>query len=526
MTATVAQGKDEDYYDQEEVKQDKTKKGRKDIENYLSEEGHSLGLFYGLGVNEIGLLNGVTEKGDLRTMLRGVHPRTGEQMFKQRKSKSQFTDICFSAPKDFSLVAELDEENMEVYEAIQIRSVKRALDKLQPKLYRRKNSKNEKEFKMKPIHLLYNHKTARPLADRRPDMQWHTHCPTLRMGLNQNNEWRVIDNFPMFNNQKLLGAEYRVELANGLREMGFEVIPTIEEVEEDNGRGGFKRVKVSSFKIKGITKSQRDMFSARSLEINQKSKPGATALDKYNTAQNIKRTKVQWDEKELKAIWKKDAESVGLTKDFIRRMKTHNDNSFEFSKPEEVLIASAMRKGKLFEIVLDLKLVENEQNTGIPAEALKKHLIDNKFIEPINGFEFKVNVDVSNYLAKNKAFKHKIKIDSKVYEKKFKEHKESLKSNEFKPLSDKVKQQVKEALNSSNLVKFKDKKEAINNIVNNFGLANTIQALGIKLGLLKAQLFNLSISDEDKAKIQKQIIRIQQEIEELKIKELNKPKFN
>jgi len=416
MTATVSPLRDLDYYDKEELAQSKTKKGRKDKENYYSESGNSTGFFYGAGSARLNLLNQSVTTGDLRKLVNGINPLTDKEFFHKRAAKHHGTDICLSAPKDFSILAQFDIENRDKFFEIFDNACKKAMDLMQEKTYRRIGLNKGKVFDVELIQLFFDHKTARPLDGLRPDPQWHRHCLTLRRCFDSNGSVKTIDNYALFNNQKLFGAVFRAELCNGLRELGYQVAPNKEEIIDDN----FKRVKVSSFKVVGITDSMRAKFSNRSIEINKKAGDGASYLKKYSVAQSIKRNKVQYEEEVLFNIWNKDAESVGINKQFLNSIKTNSNKTIlDNVKLEQMIILQSLSKGKLYESKLMLRLTEYEQFTGIKAKDYFKLLQDKEVIKRIKGFEFSYHLPVKNAEIHQKQWKRKVKHDFKNAEDRF-----------------------------------------------------------------------------------------------------------
>ena len=274
MVATVSTVKDIEYYDKEEVKQSTTKKGRRDKENYYSESGTSQSVYLGSGSKILNLFNLSVGHGDLRKLISGINPLTDTEFFTKKNAKFHATDMCLSAPKDFTLLAEFDSENKDKYVEIFNRAVERTINKVEEKVYRRITKKGIHSFDCKLIVLSFSHKTARQVGENRPDPQWHRHNVILRRSFDSEGNVRTIDNFGIFNNQKLMGAIFRSELANGLRELGYVIEQNRENFIDDN----FKRVQVNSFNVRGITQEQRDRFSNRNNQIKEVAGNGAGSL--------------------------------------------------------------------------------------------------------------------------------------------------------------------------------------------------------------------------------------------------------
>ena len=167
--------KDDKYYEQEEIKQEKSKKGRKDKENYYSESGKSLGYFYGDGATALGINNLEIKSGYLAKFSKGLDPVSEQKLFTARQSNWKWVDCCLSAPKDFSIVANLDEKNKHIYDEIFDKACKRAMKTMQKYAKRKlKNKVYSKDAQL--VFAYFDHETARPDSEF-PDMQKHRHVP-------------------------------------------------------------------------------------------------------------------------------------------------------------------------------------------------------------------------------------------------------------------------------------------------------------------------------------------------------------
>lgn len=403
MTCTIAVVKDNAYYEQEEMKQSESKAGRKDVENYYSEENESRGKYFGSGAKELDLH--FSNKGDLNKLQDGINPATGKELYKKRTSKKKFIDATLSAPKDFSMLAELDQPNRKQYEEIFDRACQKAYQVMEQKTYRVTDRAKTKNYDTQLIGIGYDHKTARPTENRRPDMQWHRHNLISMVARTKDGEFRSLESYGLFNNQKLFGAVFRAELANGLRDLGYEIAPTKEL--EDPEATGLKRNFVNSFKVVGITDEMRNEFSARNLEINKiaNSKNKTTTIDRNNIAQSMKRVKEHWDRLELKAEWFKSAKKVGIKPSTIESWKTFKNATLvkNIKLEDRIIKESLTSKGKLFESKLMLKLTECEQYSGIPAKEYFNKLIEAGVIKRDKGFELQHNIKLEN-INRNKQY--------------------------------------------------------------------------------------------------------------------------
>ena len=412
QTTTVV--KDDTYYEQEEIKQEKSKKGRKDKENYYSESGKSLGYFYGDGSTALDINELAIKNGSLSKFSKGLHPNTEQKLFTARQSNWKWVDCCLSAPKDFSIVANLDEANKDVYEAIFDKAAKRAMKTMQKYAKRKiKNRVYSKDAQL--VFAYFDHEIARPDAEF-PDMQKHRHVLVSRFCVTKDGEVKSLDNHSLFVQQKLVGTVFRAELAKGLREHGFEIEPAKEMMEDEFTN---KHTKVNAFKIKGITDEMRDCFSKRSKSINESAGPNATVLDRVNAAQNIKRKKVAHTVESLKNSWKTQALAHGLDSAYINSLKTHKDNTLQYAQLDSFLLKFCHKDGKILENKLLLKLAEYEQFTGINYSKNFNRLVKLKSVEGITRYEYKCNMNLKSATKLQSTFSRKCSIDNSFMQEKF-----------------------------------------------------------------------------------------------------------
>lgn len=407
MTATVSTVKDESYYEKDETKNAKAKAPRRDTENYYSESEKVIGRWLGAGAEQLGL-TGDIHAGEFTKVMNGIHPETNERMWKKKRVAYNGTDMTCSATKDFSVLwaigdDDLKDKLLQVHE----KAVDRAVAKASKGLYQRLNKNNDKAFGVMPIIASFNHTTARP-TDKRPDPQIHAHNVFVRKGLiKTDNGFKVvtIDNHSLFQGQKLYGATYRAELANGLRELGFEIKRVKEEVEQtvlktskDGVVEEFQKMRVDSFQVKNLSRELVKNFSNRSEAINKiaKDSGNTSSLTKANIAKDIRRKKEVWDESTLHNVWKKEAKELfNFDSDSVNALRTYEKTELgNMSKNEYRLIKDSMYKGQLFEGKLRLRLAEYEQTSGINADDLFQSIQDRGLITRVEGFRFDINFEL------------------------------------------------------------------------------------------------------------------------------------
>lgn len=418
---TISTVKSPEYYEEQEMKQEKSVAGRKDIENYLNEAGKVIGRFSGAGCDDIGI-TGSIKNGEFLDLMKGVHPHSKKQLWKDAKCKPKFdkdgkklpppykgTDGTLSAVKHVSILYALADDDMKakILEKFN-EAVDSTIELNCSKLYRRLNSKNEKSKDVRPFVATFVHTTARPVGGNRPDPQLHAHNVYLRKCSTIDGLIKTVENHPLFLNQKLGGAHFRAKLAKGMRELEFGVVPFKEEVFEEG-----KKHKISSFGIVGISDEMVKHFSNRNNQIVEVSELSGkkSTIDKFNISQNIKRSKQNWNEDDLTAVWKKEAKELfNFDSETVKSIRCNPDDYLlKGAKLESYIIKSALTHGKLYESKLMLRLTEYEQYTGIDAKKYFDHMVETKVIERVEGFLFKCNIKLDNAEVLQKEFSLKKK---------------------------------------------------------------------------------------------------------------------
>ncbi len=524
----------------------------KNKDNYYNENETATTFFYGGLADRLLLKNETVQKDALTRFLSGHHPDSNEFLFKTKnerkytdekmKGKATFDtmkygiDFTFNAPKDFSILAELDKnsfgEDEETYDQIMDKAIKRAIDKIEENtVYRTRKSKTGYANDSKIIAFVYKHETSREVDSNRPDLHRHAHVVIPDKIQNENGEWYTYFMQPHYDNIRLFGAVFRAELANGLRRKGFEIEPTKGETVVENGQ----KFTPDSFKIKGITDEQREFFSGRSNKMKSIVGKDATALDKQNAILETREWKEgDYDRMELKNIWQKEAESLGLNQKFIDGIKTNKNNlsTSKYIKTEEYLLKYCMQKGRILEKNLLTKLYENEQYTGINADNQFQQLISSKKIyKETQTYVKKVKVKrkiVSKFEAKNYEYKTKLNIKSaNSIQKKCETAINTLLSKNLIKL-DFIKDRFSLSLNDylSNYVKESKNFEQSKKTKSTPIIAGQSSLL-IQYGMLQSMQLNPDIDAEEKGRILVELIKLEFLIQKEREDELNKDnKFN
>lgn len=425
MTGTVSNVKDFGYYEREEFKQSKSKKGRRDMEAYYGEDGKALNKYRGDACSILGFDE--YKMGDMVKLSHGINPKDDSVLHKirkthknhdEKKKKTIFTDTTLSAPKAFSLIYFLDEDNRDALEKLWERSVARSVVNMQDKAYARLNSKNEQLHGLKLIQVSTKHETARS-AIHRPDPQIHEHVCTFHMALDSAGQLRKMDNYSLYNNQIMNGAILRAELCNGLRELGYPIIRKKDFIfVQKLTRKGVttQKIKVNGFGVAGITDKMEKHFSNRTVAINKIAQAtGKTSpIDKYNIAIDIRRNKEEFNRDDLLAMWKTEAKGLGLTQDTLREIRTNKDLQLgNYMTDEELIRGSIFNDGPLFHRNLMLRLQENEQYTGIKANDYYQHMLDKGIIFVENGYKLGHTLKLDKAEKVQKVMRLKAKVNPK-----------------------------------------------------------------------------------------------------------------
>jgi conjugative relaxase-like TrwC/TraI family protein len=233
-------------------------------QNYWSEQSAIEGEWQGRLAVQFGLSGPVSAE-DFAKLSQGQHPRTGEQLIRQRASyeykdadgKTISTmehragwDATFSAPKSVSLTALVggDERVREAHRE----SVRIALDHLERYTQARIGGNHPAETTGKFAAAKFEHDTARPV-DGYVAPQLHTHVVIFNVTERQNGQSRAIQPHSLFASQQFATAIYQSELMYRLRQLGYEIT---------TGRSGAPE-------IKGYTQEYLDASSPRSQQIRE-----------------------------------------------------------------------------------------------------------------------------------------------------------------------------------------------------------------------------------------------------------------
>lgn len=216
-------------------------------DDYYAEGGRAPSAWWGAGADALGL-HGAVDSGAFRALLEGRLP-DGTEMHRGGEGRTAGLDLTFSAPKSLSMQA-LIGGSMELLDAHR-HAVTSALQYVQAELaaYRStQDGETVSERSQNVVVARFDHDLSREL-----DPQVHTHCVLLNLTRRADGEWRALDAHALYEQQKLLGALYRAELAKKVQELGYSIRRT-----HQDGR----------FELAHITRQQVEAFSTRTRAID------------------------------------------------------------------------------------------------------------------------------------------------------------------------------------------------------------------------------------------------------------------
>ena len=156
----------------------------------------------------------------------------------------------------------------------------------------------------KTVAATFRHDTSRNL-----DPQLHTHAVVANMVQGGDGKWRTMVDDGLFKGKMAIGAIYRAELAQGLKDLGY----GIEKTHAD-GR----------FEIEGVARDVIDTFSTRRGEIEAAMAERGLGDSKDNphlaarAALMTRAAKRDLDRGELRRTWERQAAGLGFSADKVR----------------------------------------------------------------------------------------------------------------------------------------------------------------------------------------------------------------
>lgn len=250
----------------------------------------------GEGATRLGLSGEVDAK-RFQDLLNGMLPEGG-LLHNGAEGRRGGTDLTFSAPKSVSMQALIggDTRLIDAHERAVSRALVHAEAMATCRVTEAGVTRSEATGNLVVASFRHN-------LSRATDPQLHTHAVVVNATQRQDGQWRAVEHRAFYQEQKLLGALYRSELAREVQGLGYDVRLT-----NADGR----------FELGHITDRQVEAFSTRShaievaLAAQGKSRGEASARYKEVAALATREGKGEIDRAALREDWQDKSQVLGI----------------------------------------------------------------------------------------------------------------------------------------------------------------------------------------------------------------------
>ena len=263
----------------------------------------------GKGAEELGL-SGPVDPDAFKAILEGKVPggrQLGRKDLDGNIHHRPGRDVTLSAPKSVSLMALVgeDERIVDAHD----RAVGKTLAWIEPnaietRMLDRATGAMVRAGGQKMVAATFRHDTSRNL-----DPQLHTHAVIANMAQGGDGKWRTTVDDGLYSGKMAIGAIYRAELAEGLRELGYGIERT-----HPDGR----------FEIAGVSRETIEAFSTRRAEIEavmEERGLGNSGENPHLAARAALMTRArkrEVDKGELRRSWERQATELGFSAEPLR----------------------------------------------------------------------------------------------------------------------------------------------------------------------------------------------------------------
>ncbi|WP_225871732.1 MobF family relaxase, partial [Qipengyuania atrilutea] len=270
-----------------------------EADDYYSEGGEAPSAWEGEGAKALGL-TGEVDRAVFRKGLEGELPN-GEVLGTMRDGERQHRpgwDMTFSAPKSVSIMAEVAGDRRLV--AAHDKAVRTALGYIERHgaATRIRSGGEVRTVETGKLAIA----TFRHNTSRAQDPQLHTHSVILNATQDKSGAWRSVESLSFFRIYRDAGSIYRQALAQGARELGYQV------------RDG----KDSMFELAAVPEKAIRAFSARGNQVEAalaergKTRADATAAEKATLTLATREAKQEAGREQLVPGWRAQAEAAGF----------------------------------------------------------------------------------------------------------------------------------------------------------------------------------------------------------------------
>ncbi|MCK8108563.1 relaxase domain-containing protein [Pseudoalteromonas sp. 2CM41L] len=305
-------------------------------EDYYQGGGEPPGKWIGLGARTMGLTNQLNTT-SYRRVFNGFSPE-GEPLCENAGDNHRAGwDLTFSAPKSVSMLwARADEVTRKAIQQAQQKAVEEAFTFIEQhaSFTRRGKGGHIQERVIGLIGATFEHSTSRA-----QDPQLHTHCLIANLAPRADGKWGTLESKHFFFWQMASGAIYRSALANGLRELSFEV-----EAVDDH----------KHFEVKGVDQGICQFFSKRAEAIRAQME----AMGIHKAASKVGDTitlnsrdyKKAVDRPKLFAAWQADMDRLGFMQTDIDKIRKPNLTHFPEPLPLQHILDKLIESQAVFRL--------------------------------------------------------------------------------------------------------------------------------------------------------------------------------
>ena len=315
------------------------------------------GKWHGKGLSSLGLEGSVARQ-DYLCVISGNSPKDGQQLVRTGVNGKHraAVDLTFSAPKSVSVVGLLikDERVIKAHSD----AVSRTLDHIEKNYTQARVTKNGATKKINTSNMV----TAKFVhhLSRDTDPQLHTHCVVLNM-TKTGRGWRAVSNENLYDHKIYIGQHYRNELAQNLKEIGFQI-----HITDKN----FFEIKGVNEKVLKLFSQRREKISVKMQEMQEKGKyPGMNDQRRREIAtKNSRKEKKIFDIAMVEQRWNERLMSVGYTREAIKNEiqrqseKGVDRNNITSKEAIKAAIINAEREGTFAKE--DVLLIAAKQTIG------------------------------------------------------------------------------------------------------------------------------------------------------------------
>jgi len=251
--------------------------------------------WHGEGARALGL-EGPVDRATFAALVDGRLPN-GSILHRGGSARRGGTDFEFSAPKSFSIQALVNDDRRLI--DVHRRAVEVARERIEATIATRVTERGtlRLESTRSAVIAQFEHMTSRA-GD--PDL--HSHVVVLNVTRRADGQWRSIENAEMFKEQRLMYEIYLSELAQGAKDLGYEI--------SGGKHGNPELAHITREQIEHFSRRARDVEAA--LESQGLTRETSASTTKRAAALATREAKRDYDHAMLRAEWIGRGKRIGL----------------------------------------------------------------------------------------------------------------------------------------------------------------------------------------------------------------------